>query len=608
MARGLSREQPAAPRENGNVTPSGQEILLPSAPDKKPVPAQIQPTVNVAPDADQIIRKIFPVEEQPIVPDQIPQDGVNSAGARDRGLNDEATGTPQTHAPTQSANGDEISADQPPEKPISQKIDDLAAVVNDLKNALAANQILPEASESTPIATADEIFDKTSQPEQDMPDSPAAAPSNVPAGFRAQAEELAQKLEGLKAETGGRTYSMFFPGLDPTTAKLMWNAAVSVAQNLVRAGGTAADAIDAAISHIRKNFAGAFDERGARAALSSSLADTGSFREWGKYDLRKVPAGSDPVALSQSFPKSETRITPQEPPKTSDGLRLWAKNQLAKLPGVVRSPWGNEVALYKGNDVASRANDYISGGESFGPSRERAMVLPMVAQTIRNAMASATVRDRPWSAYLYRYADGQLHAVIVDNDKGTVEKQFVLKPDPRDPNFKKSSDFRVLYRNGIEGIPWETLALEQVSKRQIPLPSAVETSLGSQKIDRLFNRLKLEQFETSPYGQFRKFPRDKLAGHELLQNAWLRKNGYGGPVFPQNPAMALPQKFHAGFVTPMQYEFGLHHRANLARMTAEENILFNAEILRRLNVPHAAIEQAVNASLQYAKTLSKPGQ
>jgi len=122
---------------------------------------------------------------------------------------------------------------------------------------------------------------------------------------------------------------------------------------------------------------------------------------------------------------------------------------------------------------------------------------------------------------------------------------------------------------------------------------------------RVLNPTKIEQFETLPYGQFRKFPRDRLAGHELLQNAWLRQHGYGGRAFPRNPALALPQKFHVGFVTPMLAGLGLHYRINLANMTAEENILFNAEILRRLNVPHAAIEQAVNASLQYAKTLSK---
>ena len=120
-----------------------------------------------------------------------------------------------------------------------------------------------------------------------------------------------------------------------------------------------------------------------------------------------------------------------------------------------------------------------------------------------------------------------------------------------------------------------------------------------------FQSFGVDQFETLPYGQFRKFPRDRLAGHELLQNAWLRQLGYGGRAFPRNPALALPQKFHGGFVTLMLAGLGLHYRINLANMTAEENILFNAEILRRLNVPHAAIEQAVNASLQYAKTLSK---
>ncbi len=190
--------------------------------------------------------------------------------------------------------------------------------------------------------------------------------------------------------------------------------------------------------------------------------------EWGKYDLRKIPVRSDPIALSQSFPKSETAIDPQELPKTSDKLRIWATKQLAKLPDTVRSPWGNEVVLHKGDNIDGRASHYISGGEGFGPSRDRAAVLPMVAHTIRNAMAYATVRGRPWSAYLYRYADGQLHVVIVDNGRGTIEKQFVAKQDPRNPNGR--SDLWVLYRNGIEG------SGAKLPTHQQPLPLSVDAA------------------------------------------------------------------------------------------------------------------------------------
>ncbi|HUA64329.1 MAG TPA: hypothetical protein VME24_00675, partial [Alphaproteobacteria bacterium] len=201
-----------------------------------------------------------------------------------------------------------------------------------------------------------------------------------------------------------------------------------------------------------KNVASVVPEPGRNQLTATSS------REWGKYDLRRVPVGSDPIPLSKSFPKSETPITHQGLPKTSDGLQLWATHQLAKLPGVVRSPWGNEVVLRKGNDLAPQASHYISGGAGFGPSHDRAAALPMLANTVRNAMARATVRGRPWSAYLYRYAGGQLHVVLVNNDSGAVERQFVAKQDPRDPNFQSGSDLRVLYRNGIEGKPGETLS------------------------------------------------------------------------------------------------------------------------------------------------------
>src|SRR5439155_24047680 len=116
----------------------------------------------------------------------------------------------------------------------------------------------------------------------------------------------------------------------------------------------------------------------------------------------------------------------------------------------------------------------------------------------------------------------------------------------------------------------------------------------------------LEQVEVAPYGQFHNFPGDNLAGHELLQNGWLRANGYGGPTFSRNPAMALPTEFHSQVIGPAQSAEGLHDAAALRAMSAEENIYRNAQILRNAQVPEAAVQQHIDAALEYYQNLTTP--
>jgi hypothetical protein len=152
-------------------------------------------------------------------------------------------------------------------------------------------------------------------------------------------------------------------------------------------------------------------------------------------------------------------------------------HQLAQMPRKVISPWGKEVILHQVNDVTARSTHYVSGGTGMGPSRDRANMLPMLTHTVRNAMAYATVQRRGWSAYLYRYAGGQLHVVVVNNDKGTVERQFVVTQYPHDPNLRSASDLRVLYRNGIEG-----KAGGELPSRQKPSSSSAESTSDKQAL------------------------------------------------------------------------------------------------------------------------------
>jgi hypothetical protein len=77
-----------------------------------------------------------------------------------------------------------------------------------------------------------------------------------------KANSLADSLESLKSGASGRTTPNAF-GVLP----YVWDGAINIAQGIIRAGGKAADAIAAAIDHIRQNHKGDFDEDGARAAL-----------------------------------------------------------------------------------------------------------------------------------------------------------------------------------------------------------------------------------------------------------------------------------------------------------------------------------------------------
>jgi hypothetical protein len=84
--------------------------------------------------------------------------------------------------------------------------------------------------------------------------------------FRQKAETVAQKLEGLRAEVEPGVGANPFPQLMGAA----WNGALSVAQAVIRAGGTVADGVAAGIRYAKQNFKGKFDE----AEFSSQLTRT----------------------------------------------------------------------------------------------------------------------------------------------------------------------------------------------------------------------------------------------------------------------------------------------------------------------------------------------
>ena len=74
--------------------------------------------------------------------------------------------------------------------------------------------------------------------------------------FRQKAEGVAQKLEGLRAEVEPGVGANPFPQLMGAA----WNGALTVAQAVIRAGGSVADGVAAGIRYAKQNFKGKFDE------------------------------------------------------------------------------------------------------------------------------------------------------------------------------------------------------------------------------------------------------------------------------------------------------------------------------------------------------------
>jgi hypothetical protein len=81
--------------------------------------------------------------------------------------------------------------------------------------------------------------------------------------FRQKAETVAQRLEGLRAEVEPGVGANPFPQLMGAA----WNGALSVAQAVIRAGGTVADGVAAGIRYAKQNFKGKFDEADFTAQL-----------------------------------------------------------------------------------------------------------------------------------------------------------------------------------------------------------------------------------------------------------------------------------------------------------------------------------------------------
>lgn len=100
---------------------------------------------------------------------------------------------------------------------------------------------------------------------------------------------------------------------------------------------------------------------------------------------------------------------------------------------------------------------------------------------------------------------------------------------------------------------------------------------------------------------------DKLAGHEVLQNAWLMLNHYVqkrgvGAVSRENPALAVGDALHKK-IGALQREMGLFNQEGLRQITARENIMLNAIVLKRAGVPDEVVKDMIKEAMKHAQSL-----
>lgn len=140
---------------------------------------------------------------------------------------------------------------------------------------------------------------ESSTPQSDIPMVTGKATSPQPSkSVKSKANELADKLESLKTGIGkGGQLHAFGLAAD------LWDRAVSIAQGVIRAGGSIAEAITAAIAHIKENHKGEFEEEKARFSLMEKAQTEEQARAGEAKPERERAASAVKSAIAESEAK-----------------------------------------------------------------------------------------------------------------------------------------------------------------------------------------------------------------------------------------------------------------------------------------------------------------
>ena len=162
-------------------------------------------------------------------------------------------------------------------------------------------------------------------------------------------------------------------------------------------------------------------------------------------DLREIPLGADLAQVWNKFPKSEVSLPDLPENATPDELRKIAEQALRNQPDRVTSAFEKEVVLHDVKNIKGKAEHFVSGQyRERRPEPNRVRTLQMLAHTIRNAMAYGSAGKNRF-AYIYRYNDGTVHVVIVQNAAGkqAIQRQFTITQFDHDTS-KQISGIRIL--------------------------------------------------------------------------------------------------------------------------------------------------------------------
>lgn len=154
--------------------------------------------------------------------------------------------------------------------------------------------------------------------------------------FRQKAENVAEKLEGLRTQVEPGVGANPFPQLMGAA----WNGALSVAQAVIRAGGSIADGVAAGLRYAQQNFKEKFDENEFSNELTRTIQRPSAVEAPPKMEPRsfaeRVAAapGVPPVireAVAQSprssyFPQNVEQVVDQASVMTADQLNSDLRN------------------------------------------------------------------------------------------------------------------------------------------------------------------------------------------------------------------------------------------------------------------------------------------
>ncbi len=108
------------------------------------------------------------------------------------------------------------------------------------------------------------------------------------------------------------------------------------------------------------------------------------------------------------------------------------------------------------------------------------------------------------------------------------------------------------------------------------------------------------------YASYRNRPGDHLAGHEMLQNFWLKLKGFGkrltSTASKDNPAVGLTWTEHKR-VGREQVAMKLFDEDVVGKMSTLENIEQNAEAMRRAGIPEGVISAHRDAAIRHGQSL-----